>query len=43
MEEISREGAVEISPITVRTRLMRVRALLRQQLSAYIEDLSASG
>lgn len=33
---------LEISPITVRTRLMRVRALLRQQLPAYFEDLSAS-
>lgn len=28
-----------ISPITVRTRLMRVRSLLRQRLPAYLEDL----
>lgn len=29
---------LDISPITVRTRLMRVRAVLRQELAAYLED-----
>ena len=29
---------LEISPITVRTRLMRVRAVLRHELAAYLDD-----
>lgn len=32
----------DISPITVRTRLMRVRTSLRRQLSAYLDDQGAS-
>lgn len=31
---------LEISPITVRTRLMRVRAILRHELHAYLVDAS---
>jgi len=34
---------LDVSPITIRTRLMRVRAVLRQELSAYLDDATAAG
>jgi DNA-directed RNA polymerase specialized sigma24 family protein len=30
-------SALEVSPVTVRTRLIRVRAILRDELSSYLE------
>jgi RNA polymerase sigma factor (sigma-70 family) len=38
--EIAR--ALEVSPVTVRTRLMRVRAILREELSSYLETNGAA-
>jgi RNA polymerase sigma-70 factor, ECF subfamily len=35
-------SALEVSPVTVRTRLMRVRAILRDELSSYLETNGAA-